>query len=168
MLKNIVITTALLGMMAAPAFADPGKDKKNIKVEAQVEQSMERADDARAKAEQAQMKAEKAKLRSEDAHKAAEIRAEAAEMREEDAKMRGHDKAMDVRDDDAPAWGQGGQTSEVRGEGYSRMKVKEGEVTDRALPSQALNSRRAQSINCPSGTTAQPNGTCLITGDFNF
>lgn len=26
----------------------------------------------------------------------------------------------------------------------------------------------AQIVNCPAGTTAQPNGSCLITGDYNY
>ena len=30
----------------------------------------------------------------------------------------------------------------------------------------APSSPAAVAVNCPSGTTAQPNGTCLITGDF--
>ena len=47
--------------------------------------------------------------------------------------------------------------------------LRDGRLTDRALPSQAIqNSQRVQTIACPTGTTAQPNGTCLVTGDFRF
>ena len=47
--------------------------------------------------------------------------------------------------------------------------TRDGRMTDRALPEQAVrNSRRVATISCPAGTTAQPNGTCLVTGDFRF
>jgi len=82
----------------------------------------------------------------------------------EDAAMAvAKDKAKDAMTDKAKSYGSGMKDKMMQGGTIKTAPSSYGSGTPAAAPAPAA---PAVTINCPAGTTAQANGTCMITGNY--
>lgn len=162
--RTLALSVAALGLMAAPAFAQTTDAVKDQAVDMAKDTVKDKATD---------MAKDKAKDMAADAIKsetAGDVMVKGAEGVMKD---KVNETAMDMAEDHAKDKAKDMAKKEMMGE----PTMETGDVmeapaviqspVEAPLPTIATDTP-VQTINiaCPSGTTAQPDGTCMITGDY--
>ncbi len=111
--------------------------------------SMKKKDDAMMKKDDAMMKKDDAMMKKDEKSYGSGT-SEDAMMKKEDAMMK--------KDEMKKSYGSGD----------SMMKKEDAMMKKDEMNSYGSGTKMSKPINCPSGTTAQADGTCLITGNFLY
>lgn len=174
LLKSTLVASALILGTASVSFAQDKSYGSGTKVkDAAVDKATDMAKDkADAMMKDKMMKDGEVMMKDKAKSYGSGAKVEDAMMKEGDAMMK--DKMMKdgevMMKDKATSYGSGTKVEGAMMEkGDVMMKdkmMKEGTIKTGASYGSATPAAAVPTINCPAGTTAQANGTCMITGNY--